>query len=242
MVEFSQAQIDFMFVEELVRSFAACITDFESHSCSVLQKCPQGTNERNYEGISGTDGWPLCEKFWRPPRQCVTYDIGIRNQWGFPQKVHEILGCRPFSFDPSDKYEKSHRSFSAKNNWAKFHFWGIGSSEANSPARSFNHFKYGSAGSRIKSFKKTMKELGHNEVHIIKIDCEGCESETFFEIATESAEILSHTHMILVELHFARHLQMNSIRAIGYVASFFWLVILRHGFRVWYVGFNDSWD
>jgi len=240
--EFAQMQSDFMFVEELIRSFAACLTDFETHSCSVLQKCPRGTNEVNYKGVGGTEGWPLCEGFWKPPKNCIAYDIGIRTQWGLPEKLHKLFGCMPYSFDPSDKYERSHRNFALKNKWANFHYWGLGSSEIGSSAKSFTHFKFGSVGNRVKTFKETMQKLNHDKVHVIKIDCEGCEWEMFHHIATQSPKTLSDTHVILVEMHFARHLQMNSVQALGYTASFFWHVILNHGFRVWYVGFNDGWD
>jgi len=59
--------------------------------------------------------------------------------------------------------------------------------------------------STLKSLKETIQELGHdqlssNTIDIFKIDCEGCEWETFQEWFDES---IPHLQQILVEVHQA---------------------------------------
>ncbi|GFH62202.1 hypothetical protein CTEN210_18678 [Chaetoceros tenuissimus] len=119
---------------------------------------------------------------------CLIYSIGSCGDFSFEISMQKMLGietCEVHTFDIDDYREKVPNDLNIF-----FHHYGIDS-------KSWIDEK----GKRFKTIEETMKELNHFEleaIDIFKIDCEGCEYDTYTHWLDESHPALSQ---ILVEIH-----------------------------------------
>jgi hypothetical protein len=72
-------------------------------------------------------------------------------------------------------------------------------------------------------------------VTVLKMDCEGCEWKALHQIVTETPELLTHVHTIILEMHLETQLQMTTSSDLKLLASFYDHYITRLGFRMAYL-------
>jgi hypothetical protein len=118
------------------------------------------------------------------PQPCLVYSVGSNGDVSFEDAVKKEIGshCEIHVFDMKDYSEVVHSV------GAIFHQWGI-SNKTSTDRR----------GRTYKSLKETVQELGHvgRTVDIFKIDCEGCEWQTFPAFFDAGVEL----RQIQIELH-----------------------------------------
>jgi hypothetical protein len=137
-------------------------------------------------GRLGDGGKWVCDpyRFEEPQDPCLVYSVGSNGDVSFEAAVKKEIGshCEIHVFDMADYSEKVHSV------GAIFHQWGI--SDKTSKDR---------RGRSYKSLKETVQELGHvgRTVDIFKIDCEGCEWQTFPAFFDAGVEL----RQIQIELH-----------------------------------------
>jgi len=140
-------------------------------------------------GKAGDGGKWLCNphtirKNINAGNPCLVYSVGSHGQFDFEQSLKDSISpeCEIHIFDP-----------------APIGTWHV-------PANmSYHPFPLGTGvdmvqGVRTKSFGEIVQELGHagRTIDIFKIDCEGCEWETYKQWLASGVEI----RQILVELHW----------------------------------------
>jgi hypothetical protein len=119
--------------------------------------------------------------------KCLIYSIGSNGDFQFEEGLHQLLGtelCEAHVFDPKD-FSKAVPADIAE--FVHFHPWGI-----------INH-EDSSSSSNFKSLQEVVETLGHEgrTIDIFKIDCEGCEWNTFEDWFASGLDI----RQILVEVH-----------------------------------------
>lgn len=140
---------------------------------------------------------------------CLIYSIGSCGDFSFEVSMQKMLGiktCEVHTFDIDDYSEKLPRDLNIF-----FHHWGIDS-------KTWKNEK----GKSFKTIKETMQELNHFDleaIDIFKIDCEGCEFDTYSDWLDESHPAL---RQILVEIHGWRTVEelsslLDAFTEAGYV-------------------------
>lgn len=139
-------------------------------------------------GRQGDGGKWICDPHrYLDNKDCLVYSVGSNNDFSFEREVKKVIGkhCEIHTFDPDDYSER------AKEEGAIYHQWGI-SNESGKDSR----------GKVMKTLRQTAEELGHigRTIDIFKIDCEGCELESY-ETWVDSSTIGVHLQQVLVEIH-----------------------------------------
>ena len=110
------------------------------------------------QGMGDGPKW-LCDPYRLKARKsCVVYSMGSANEFSFERAILKQIGshCDVHSFDPTS-------GSSNKPSGVSFHQWGLSN---------VNEGNY-------KTLDRITQQLGHRQVDIFKIDCEGCEWSTF---------------------------------------------------------------
>lgn len=141
------------------------------------------THERRI-GKKGDGGKWVCDPHRiTAQKSCLVYSVGSNGDWSFERAVKRNIGrhCEIHTFDFGDFGEGSVKA------GANYHRWGISN---------VNEGDY-------KTLEKTVEELGHvgRTIDIFKIDCEGCEWDTF----QSWLGIDVNLRQILVEVHHEPH-------------------------------------
>ena len=141
-----------------------------SYSCTITGRM----------GCPGDGGKWVCDPHhFLMQDRCVVYSVGSNNEFSFEEAIHRFNPqCEIHTFDPSPP--------SKKPTFVHFHPWTLGSTD------SFADSTF--------TVQTMMHHLGHNNITILKADCEGCELNSF-NIATFPAAD-GAIQQILIEVHF----------------------------------------
>ena len=200
------------------------------------------------------DALPLCEPFLfgsrstaepeklaSSPSTCLVYSFGIGGEWSFEDWMSRR--CEVHAFDPTKRLRRRHEQYAAgRRPNLTFHYAGLGVGAGGSAA-SLVSGTYGALDSqRIKPLSALMQESGHigRQIDMLKIDCEGCEWESFNDIAVRTPTLLQKVCTIVLEVHVATQLQMGSQAQLRLMAAFWRHYIVEAGFRIWYVHRNTG--
>ena len=105
---------------------------------------------------------------------CTVYSVGSNGDFGFEQAVHTFNpACVIHTFDPMKPPPN-------KPNYVHFHSWALG------PRNEGSTF----------TIETMMRHLGHKNISVFKIDCEGCEISSFLHFPRGSIK------QIAVEVHY----------------------------------------
>ena len=142
-----------------------------SMSCTALARL----------GCAGDGGKWVCDPHRYLGENCLVYSFGSNNEFSFEEAVHHFNPhCEIHTFDPFVSKPIN------KPQYVNFHPWGIAAHD--------------SAAGSIYSLPAIMQRLGHTNVSILKIDCEGCELDVFntHDFPSQGGAV----QQILMEVHF----------------------------------------
>lgn len=134
-------------------------------------------------GSPGDGGKWICDPHRAlTQNNCVVYSIGSNDEFSFEESIHHFNPkCEIHTFDPTTPHPKNCPPF------VSFHPWALG--QFDSP------FSY--------TIPTIMRRLGHNSVSVLKVDCEGCELDTFIWPSFHVKKGV--IQQILVEIHFDKN-------------------------------------
>ena len=148
-------------------------------------------------GCPGDGGKWICDPHHAlSGLDCVVYSVGSHDEFSFEEAVHRFNpACEIYTFDPTLDGPPLN-----KPSYVHFYPWRLGSGESNSSV----------------SIAGIMWALGHSNVSVLKIDCEGCEFDSFAAPGFAGA-----IQQILVEVHFNGepqrvHRLFNFLSSMGY--------------------------
>jgi len=163
----------------------------EEFHCAFAQRIPSDSHK---------DGpkWVCDPHRISKQKECLIYSVGCFGNTMFEEGVRRQIGehCEVHTFDVVTHNERN-GAFQPKVEavGAHFHHWGLGS-QVQADAYTANK---NSGGTPMFTLKQTMNMLNHTGrvVDIFKIDCEGCEWDTYGEWLRNDIDV----RQILVETH-----------------------------------------
>jgi hypothetical protein len=182
-------------------------------------------------------GWPVCQEDLRTlgaQSGCLVYTVGIGNDWRFEDRMAQH-GCEVHSFDPTEHLLQLH--YAHAQSGVSFYPWGIHGARG---CRAVAENASLTPGTML-TLKQLMGRLGHahRKLHVLKIDCEGCEWEVFDHLRRLHPRILSRIKLLLLELHLGgRTFKMDTDGDVARAASLYFHVFEQHGFCVYFHRIN----
>lgn len=118
---------------------------------------------------------------------CVVYSFGSNGQVTFEEGMIKVTDnmCEVHVFDFSASQQQANQVEAIKG--VKFHFYGIGAKDEVVQGR-FQYEDRVVTSYELKTLPTIMKELGHDWVHVFKMDVEGAEYQVLPSIVTHYAE------------------------------------------------------
>ena len=154
-------------------------------------------------------------------------------------------GCEVHSFDPTIESREAHESHNVPG--VHFHYAGVRSNLKCDKSHTWTSGDGGGAERTVDSsvmaqLGKLRSDLGHGgrRIDVLKIDCEGCEWDVFYQLATTSPEALDGVRSIMIEIHVVKSLQMASAADLVKFEVVMKYLFDTLGFRVWYLHDNPG--
>ena len=185
-------------------------------------------------------GWPVCQEDLRTlgaQSGCLVYTVGIGNDWRFEDRMARH-GCEVHSFDPTEHLLQSHYAHTQPG--VSFHPWGLHGAEG-CRAKAENESFYGALSGPMLTLTQLLGRLGHahRKLHVLKIDCEGCEWDVFDHLRRSQPALLSRVTLLLLELHLGgTTFKMGTDGDVARAASLYLHVFKQHGFCVYFHRIN----
>lgn len=121
--------------------------------------------------------------------------MGSQGETSFEKGVFGLLGAKPHTFDPYLAPSQLQRVRGLP--WVHFHEWGLGPKGGRT--RRFD-VATGRAG-EVRGLEDSMRELGHEWVDVLKLDCEGCEGSFVAHLGRTTTRDRPLFGQLLMELH-----------------------------------------
>jgi hypothetical protein len=131
----------------------------------------------------------LCMSLLRTTVQpCYFYSFGIQKDWSFDTNLVNVTGCIGFAADPSVVHP------SILTPQVTFH---------HVAAKSLRH-EDNTRWLAYTSMPGLRKWLRHEQIAVLKMDCEGCEYSLASDILEEDPQFFSRVDQFAVEVHYSR--------------------------------------
>jgi len=143
----------------------------------------------------------LCD--YKPAKSCQFYSFGISNDYSFDTDLAQKWGCQGFAADPTVIHpSKLHPNVTFHSIGAKM--------------RTALPFQI------VTSMPALRKWLGHAQVTVLKMDCEGYEYSLGEDIALEDPAFFTHVDQFAVEVHVSKHWleTQNALYSLGLLFHF----------------------
>ncbi|KXS19230.1 hypothetical protein M427DRAFT_472148 [Gonapodya prolifera JEL478] len=172
------------------------------HRIRVLNRL-EGTDEEEYQNLSlckltepGESTWSVHKICDYPPQQhgeCTFYSFGISTEYAFDRDLATRWGCSGYAFDPST----DHRSTLTD----RVLFFQIGAttlSESQSEKYNWGKPWFVSSVPEIQKFFK------HDQIDVLKMDCEGCEYALARDVAEHNPSFFHNVRQFTIEIHISK--------------------------------------
>lgn len=163
------------------------------------------------------DGYQVCNVLNRSYSEnqrlgCRAVSVGIGNLWTLEDALAKA-GCTVYAYDPTVDLHARHEAHARARHGIHFFFAGLGvSPEAkttNNALKIIQKSHLSGYGTLNMSTFRPLDELVHRaqrgreggELDLLKIDCEGCEWDTFEDLATRAPHALARVKQVIIELH-----------------------------------------
>jgi hypothetical protein len=211
-----------------------------------------GVNEARRQRCQD-DGTVVCLDYMR--RGGVVYTFGIAGEWGFEDYAAQSLGNTVHAFDPTKRFLERHLAHDVPG--VSFHYMGLkGYGRGNAVSHGVQGY-YGALegemltlgeivdavngkGAAVAAKQSPPVTYVNQSMSMIKIDCEGCEWESFHQIASETPRLLDTVCTIIIEVHVVTTLKMETVEQLEQMAFFWEYYVEKLGFRLWYLHTNPG--
>mmetsp|Transcript_33744 Transcript_33744/g.73742 ORF Transcript_33744/g.73742 Transcript_33744/m.73742 type:complete len:361 (-) Transcript_33744:1262-2344(-) len=200
------------------------------HCCSA--ESPATVVCRNFQRDVKGDGGGVCLD-GHPMPKCVVYSFGIANDWTYDEAM-AAQSCRVYSFDPTSAFEQVHKAYKRPN--ITFQYVGLAPAVRCGEVQSTGGI-YGKLEGELLDLSAIRSRLGHtaqNSIKILKIDCEGCEWDVFYELAQNNPQALDGVNEVIIEVHQVQSLRMGTTADMVKFEAFFTFMFEKQGFKLWY--------
>lgn len=136
-------------------------------------------------------------------RSCLAYSVGSNGDISFEESVIRKFGCEVHTFDPTG--DTSLYQSKAEAVGAIFHPWGLSGKMDDL----YNEATNGS--NPLFPLSDIVSQLGHTgrKIDLLKVDCEGCEFDSFRSIWAAILQGSLRVGQVLVELHGTSSTHVN---------------------------------
>mmetsp|Transcript_16858 Transcript_16858/g.19413 ORF Transcript_16858/g.19413 Transcript_16858/m.19413 type:complete len:270 (-) Transcript_16858:18-827(-) len=154
-------------------------------------------NFEDFVGPGGDGGKWVCDPHRVNKPGCLVYSIGSNGKFEFEKFIESGLEhCEIHIFDFTNYTHTMIDLWQLERSY--YHVWGLGANDGKNNVRNFKARKF-----VFKSFRETVQELGHTGrmIDLFKIDCEGCEWDTYTNWLDIEESGIKGIRQILVETH-----------------------------------------
>jgi len=141
---------------------------------------------------SGNAFHNLCVRATPLPRPCHVFSYGIETDWSFDKAIVDRLNCNVHAFDPTVTYPET--MYANLSSAVRFKRWG---------APMFNE-STNVANWTLVSPMEYAKTRSIERVHVLKMDCEGCEYALYRDAMRHDAEFFTKVDQFALEIHLSR--------------------------------------
>lgn len=161
------------------------------------------------------------------------YSFGIANDW-FPDDFLGRHGFEVHSFDPTAATRSVHLAHQSPG--VTFHHLGLQSSLASCRNSQRGTTKYGLLSGELHSLTNLRNTLNHTHrrINIMKIDCEGCEWDAFWEMSRFDTHALDDVEMLLIEVHPVRERMLRTDADLRKFVAVWEYLLEQQGFRFFF--------
>ena len=204
---------------------------------------PFHTCPTNFTSFGKQQSQADCTAFWPKStnQPCVAYIVGIGGVWQFAATALKH-GCDVHAFDPTVELRRTHqRQARGLGKKVTFHYAGLsGVHPGNHRGRLQG---YGELSENMFTLERLIQLASATDgtqryPDVLSIDCEGCEWAALEQIASTSSELLRPVKLFTLELHLSPTLTPPSPRQL---VILFDTLILKHGFRLWWMNANRGY-
>ena len=188
------APADLSIDDSPIRGSLCDIRDHMSPTCKVASEEGLRRLVQVYNRTSHTDrntvqmgnGWGARYLLDQKPNEpCVFFSYGISRDWTFDSQLAMDWNCEGLLFDPTTNHPPVMQPGNLKFTRKGAPILGKNSFEVISPV-------------------KLRKELKYERVHVLKMDCEGCEYALIKDMAQEDPNFFDRIEQFSVEIHLSR--------------------------------------
>lgn len=154
-----------------------------------ILECPEMVTLQN---VHNMEAKYLCGAIrLKNAKKCVVYSIGSRGEFSFEELVHDLNpNCEIHVFDPAPEFANS----SSTPAFIRYNAVGLAST-SDGDLDPVQRRRMAASNYQYETLSEMMARLGHDEIDVLKIDCDGCEYKMYEQLGKINCK------QLLIEIH-----------------------------------------